>query len=54
MLDAGATFVTKGHAFRTCDRNAATSLLDRMLSRYDLADEVAAKTEPTSPTRAAA
>jgi 4-hydroxyphenylacetate 3-monooxygenase len=36
--------VTRGHAFRTYDWNAATSLLDAMLSSYDLADEVAGKT----------
>jgi len=54
MFYAGATFVTKGHAFRTYDWNAATSLLDRMLSSYDLSDEVGAKTGLTSPTRAVA
>ena len=44
MFYAGATFVTRGHAFRTYDWNAATSLLDGMLSSYDLAGEVAGKT----------
>ena len=54
MFYAGATFVTKGHAFRTYDWNTATSLLDRMLSSYDLADEVGANTDLTSATRAVA
>ena len=54
MFYAGATFVTKGHAFRTYDWNTATSLLDRMLSGYDLADEIGAKTDLTSPTQAVA
>jgi 4-hydroxyphenylacetate 3-monooxygenase len=54
MFYAGASFVTKGHAFRTYDWTAATSLLDRMLSGYDLSDEVGANTGPTSPTRAVA
>jgi 4-hydroxyphenylacetate 3-monooxygenase len=54
MFYAGASFVTKGHALRTYDWNAATTLLDRMLSSYDLADEVAAKTDPTSPMQTVA
>src|SRR4029077_5372740 len=54
MFYAGATFVTKGHAFRTYDWNAATSLLDRMLSGYDLSDEVGANAGRTSATRAVA
>jgi 4-hydroxyphenylacetate 3-monooxygenase len=52
MFYAGATFVTKGHAFRTYDWKAATALLDRMLSSYDLADEFAAPANP--PSRAVA
>ena len=36
MFYAGATFVTKGHAFRTYDWKKAAALLDRMLSSYDL------------------
>jgi 4-hydroxyphenylacetate 3-monooxygenase len=52
MFYAGATFVTKGHAFRTYDWKAATALLDRMLSSYDLADELAAQANP--PSRAVA
>jgi 4-hydroxyphenylacetate 3-monooxygenase len=34
MFYAGATFVTKGHAFRTYDWAAATRLLDAMLDSY--------------------
>lgn len=41
MFYAGATFVTKGHAFRSYDWKSASSLLDRMLSSYDIADELA-------------
>jgi 4-hydroxyphenylacetate 3-monooxygenase len=52
MFYAGATFVTKGHAFRTYDWKAATALLDRMLSSYDLSDELAAQANP--PSRAVA
>ncbi len=40
MFFAGATFVTKGHAFRTFDWKTSVGLLDRMLSGYELADEV--------------
>jgi 4-hydroxyphenylacetate 3-monooxygenase len=58
MFYAGATFVTKGHAFRTYDWNAATSLLDRMLSSYELGDGMAAgpaaNTDPMPATRAVA
>ena len=36
MFYAGATFVTKGHSFRTYDWPAATNLLDRMLDSYSL------------------
>ncbi len=39
MFYAGAGFVVKGHAFRSYDWAGATSLLDRMLASYDLADE---------------
>ena len=38
---AGASFVTKGHTFRTYDWATAAGLLDRMLSSYSLADEIA-------------
>jgi 4-hydroxyphenylacetate 3-monooxygenase len=52
MFYAGATFVTKGHAFRSYDWKSATALLDRMLSSYDLSNEMTSQTN--SPTRAVA
>jgi 4-hydroxyphenylacetate 3-monooxygenase len=36
MFYAGATFVTKGHSFRTYDWTKADALLNRMLASYDL------------------
>ena len=36
MFYAGATFVTKGHSFRTYDWEKATDLVDRMLDSYQL------------------
>ena len=36
MFYAGATFVTKGHSYRTYDWSRATDMVDRMLSGYDL------------------
>ena len=42
MFYAGATFVTKGHAFRTYDWAGAQGLVDRCLNSYALSDEVAA------------
>ena len=36
MFYASAAFVTRGHAFRTCDWEGATGLVDDCLSRYDL------------------
>ncbi len=36
MFYAGATFVTKGHSFRTYDWSKATDLVDRMLDSYQL------------------
>jgi 4-hydroxyphenylacetate 3-monooxygenase len=47
MFYAGATFVTKGHSFRTYDWDASASLLDGMLGSYQLEDE-------TAPSQAAA
>jgi len=35
MFYSGATFVTKGHAFRTYDWPAAAELLDRVLASYE-------------------
>ena len=40
MFYAGATFVTKGHSFRTYDWDEAQDLLDRMLASYDLESEI--------------
>jgi len=45
MFYAGATFVTKGHSFRTYDWKGATGLLDRMLDSYDLNEELAARSK---------
>ncbi|RAH98932.1 4-hydroxyphenylacetate 3-monooxygenase [Acuticoccus sediminis] len=42
MFYAGATFVTKGHSFRTYDWSGATALVDRCLNSYALSDEVSA------------
>ena len=39
MFYAGATFVPRGHSFRTYDWAASAEQLDRMLGSYDLADE---------------
>lgn len=36
MFYAGATFVTKGHSFRSYDWEQATGLVDSMLNDYDL------------------
>ncbi len=44
MFYAGATFVTKGHSFRTYDWDEAQGLLDRMLASYDLEGETGAST----------
>jgi 4-hydroxyphenylacetate 3-monooxygenase len=40
MFYAGATFVTRGHSFRTYDWDAAAGLVDRMLAGYDLGGEI--------------
>jgi 4-hydroxyphenylacetate 3-monooxygenase len=40
MFYAGATFVTKGHSFRTFDWDRCTGFVDRMLDGYTLADEI--------------
>ena len=42
MFYAGASFVTKGHSFRTFDWDRCTNLVDRMLDGYDLDTELAA------------
>ena len=41
MFYAGATFVTKGHSFRTFDWDRCTGLVDRILDSYDLDEELA-------------
>lgn len=41
MFYAGATFVTKGHSFRTFDWDRCTRLVDDMLDSYSLHDECA-------------
>lgn len=41
MFYAGATFVTKGHSFRTFDWDRCTGLVDRMLDSYSLDEELA-------------
>ncbi len=40
MFYAGATFVTKGHSFRTFDWDKCTALVDQMLDSYELEDEL--------------
>src|SRR3954468_4590277 len=40
MFYAGARFVTAGHSSRTYDWNAATGLVDNLLSSYSLGDEL--------------
>jgi 4-hydroxyphenylacetate 3-monooxygenase len=40
MFYSGASFVTRGHSFRTYDWSAAGALVTRMLDSYDLADEL--------------
>jgi 4-hydroxyphenylacetate 3-monooxygenase len=40
MFYAGASFVVKGHSFRSYDWAAATGLVDRMLGAYQLEDEL--------------
>jgi 4-hydroxyphenylacetate 3-monooxygenase len=42
MFYAGATFVTKGHSFRTYDWPRAAALVHDLLASYELADETAA------------
>lgn len=43
MFYAGATFVTKAHAFRTYDWATADALVQAMLDSYDLDSELAAR-----------
>jgi 4-hydroxyphenylacetate 3-monooxygenase len=39
MFYASATFVTRGHAFRTYDWDAATGFVDSLLGRYEAPTE---------------
>src|SRR5882724_1078984 len=41
MFYAGARFVTTGHSYRTFDWAGATGMVDRLMSGYQLADELA-------------
>lgn len=40
MFYAGATFVTKGHSFRTFDWDRCAGMVDQMLDSYSLEDEL--------------
>ena len=40
MFYSGATFVTKGHSFRTFDWDRCTQMVDQMLDGYSLEDEL--------------
>jgi 4-hydroxyphenylacetate 3-monooxygenase len=48
MFYAGATFVTKGHSFRTFDWDRCTQLVDRMLDSYSLEDELSNSGPPAA------
>ena len=41
MFYAGASFVTKGHSFRTFDWDRCTQLVNQFLDSYSLEDELA-------------
>lgn len=41
MFYSGATFVTKGHSYRTYDWGQATGMVDRLMGSYSLEDELA-------------
>ena len=43
MFYAGASFVTKGHSYRTFDWDRCTQLVDRMLDGYSLEAEIASR-----------
>ena len=49
MFYAGATFVTRGHSFRTFDWDRCTGMVDRMLDSYSLEDELA-RLQSAAPT----
>lgn len=48
MFYAGASMVTKQHAYRTCDWDSATGLVDRVLSSYALDTELARRAAATT------
>lgn len=48
MFYAGASFVTKGHSFRTYDWDNCTQLVDRMLDSYSLEDELRTADSPAA------
>jgi 4-hydroxyphenylacetate 3-monooxygenase len=48
MFYAGATFVTKGHSFRTYDWDRADGLLQSMLDSYSLEESLAESTSGTA------
>jgi 4-hydroxyphenylacetate 3-monooxygenase len=43
MFYSGATFVTKGHSFRTFDWDRCTQLVDCLLDSYSLKDELSGR-----------
>jgi 4-hydroxyphenylacetate 3-monooxygenase len=43
MFYAGATFVTKGHSYRTFDWDRSTQLVDHLLDSYSLEKELATR-----------
>src|SRR5208282_1688769 len=45
MFYSGATFVTKGHSYRTFDWDRCTQLVDHMLDSYSLEDELPKATQ---------
>ncbi|MEX2263673.1 MAG: 4-hydroxyphenylacetate 3-hydroxylase N-terminal domain-containing protein [Bryobacteraceae bacterium] len=49
MFYAGASFVTKGHSLRTYDWDAATALVDNLLSSYDRETELRRKSSAAGP-----
>lgn len=50
MFYAGASFVTKGHAYRNYDWNRASGLVERMLGSYSLEESLRQAETPPSQT----
>jgi 4-hydroxyphenylacetate 3-monooxygenase len=46
MFYAGASMVTRGHAFRTCDWDGAVGMVDAFMSSYGLLQSASAATAP--------